>query len=318
MTAPVLEGRESWSRMVVAISGASGLIGSALARALRARGNDVRRIVRDAPTSETDIPWDTRRATIDAARLAGVDAVIHLAGENLAQRWTSAVRRRIRDSRVNGTLALARALASVDRKPPVLLSGSAIGVYGNRGDEVLDESSSSGNDFLAEVCTAWEAATTPASEAGIRVVLLRSGLVISRDGGALAKMLTPFRLGVGGQLGSGRQWMSWISIDDYPRVVSFLLLNEKLRGPVNVVAPNPVRNKEFSRTLARVLGRPSLFGVPKFALELAFGEMADDTLLASQRVVPRRLLEAGFDFQHSTIESALRDEVTRSARSVGR
>ncbi len=313
MTAAVLEGRESWSRMVIAISGASGLVGSALARAFKARGNDVRRIVRDAPTSDADIPWDTRRATIDAGKLAGVDAVIHLAGENLAQRWTTAARRRIRDSRVSGTLALARALASLDRKPRVFLSGSAIGVYGNRGHEVLDERSSTGSDFLAEVCTAWEAATKPASEAGIRVVLLRSGLVISRDGGALAKMLTPFRLGVGGQLGTGRQWMSWISIDDYPRVVSFLLQNEALRGPINVVAPNPVTNKEFSRTLARVLGRPSFFTVPKFALALAFGDMADDTVLASQRAVPRRLLEAGFDFQHSTLESALRAELARRA-----
>jgi hypothetical protein len=274
--------------------------------------------VRDAPTSDSDIPWDTRHETIDAAKLIGVDAVIHLAGENLAQRWTTAVRRRIRDSRVDGTLALARTLASMDKKPRVLLSGSAIGIYGSRGDEVLDESSSTGNDFLAEVCTAWEAATKPASEAGIRVVLLRTGIVLSRDGGALAKMLLPFRLGVGGRLGSGHQWMSWISIDDYPRVVRFLLSDEKLSGPVNIVAPNPVTNKEFSATLARVLGRPSLFGVPKFALELAFGDMAEDTVLASQRVIPRRLLEAGFDFQHSTLESALRTEVTRSARSGDR
>jgi uncharacterized protein (TIGR01777 family) len=304
--------------MVVAISGSSGLVGSALTRAFNARGSEVRRIVRDAPTSDADIPWDTRHSTLDPAKLAGVDAVIHLAGENLAQRWTTAVRRRIRDSRVNGTLALARALAKLDDKPRVLLSGSAIGIYGNRGDEILDETSATGNDFLAEVCTAWEAATQPASEAGIRVVLLRTGIVIAREGGALAKMLTPFRLGVGGQLGSGRQWMSWISIDDYPRVVSFLLSTEKMQGPVNLVAPNPVTNKEFSRTLGRVLGRPTLFGVPKFALELAFGDMADDTVLASQRVLPRRLLEAGFDFQHSTLESALRAEVTRSARSTGR
>jgi uncharacterized protein (TIGR01777 family) len=314
MTASVLQGRESWSRIVVAISGSSGLIGSALTRAFNARGSEVRRIVRDAPTADADIPWDTRHSTIDPAKLAGVDAVINLAGENLAQRWTSAARRRIRDSRVNGTSALARALAKLEVKPRVLLSGSAIGIYGNRGDQVLDETSSLGDDFLAEVCKAWEAATTPASDAGIRVVNLRTGIVISRDGGALAKMLMPFRLGVGGQLGSGRQWMSWISIDDYPRLVSFLLTNETLHGAVNVVAPNPVTNKEFSATLGRVLGRPTLLGVPKFALELAFGEMAEDTVLASQRVVPRRLLEAGFDFQHSTVESALRAEVTRSAR----
>jgi uncharacterized protein (TIGR01777 family) len=318
MTAAVLEERQSWSQMVIAISGSNGLIGSALIRAFKARGSAVRRIVRNAPTSDADISWDTRRETIDAAKLADVDVVINLAGENLAQRWTTAVRHRIRDSRVDGTHALVRALVSLERKPRVLLSGSAIGVYGNRGDELLDESSSTGSDFLAEVCTAWEAATKPASDAGIRVALLRTGIVLSRDGGALAKMLMPFRLGVGGRLGSGRQWMSWISIDDYPRAVSYLIANDALRGPVNMVAPNPATNAEFSRTLARVLGRPSFFGVPKFALELAFGDMADDTVLASQRVIPRRLLEAGFDFQHSTLESALRAEVTRSARLVGR
>lgn len=311
MTASVLEGREPWTRTVIAISGSSGLVGSALVGALEARGHEVRRIVRRAPERPTDIAWDIDHGTIDAARCAGVQAVVHLAGENLAQRWTSGARRRIRESRVTGTLALSRALAALDTKPRVLLSGSAVGVYGDRGDEILDESSTPGNDFLAEVCVAWEAATAPASEAGIRVVLLRSGIVLSQAGGALAKMLTPFKLGVGGHVGSGRQWISWMSVDDYPRVVNMLLANEAMAGPVNVVSPNPVTNAEFSRMLARVLGRPSIFTVPKFALELAMGDMARDTILASQRVLPRRLLESGFEFRQPTIEAALRAELTR-------
>lgn len=313
MTTSVLDGRERWTRMVIAISGSGGLIGSALVRALGTRGHDVRRIVRGAPRSPTDIAWDAARGTFDTARFAGVEAVIHLAGENLAQRWTSNARRRIRESRVAGTEALARALAELEKKPRVLLSGSAIGIYGDRGDEVLDESSAPGSDFLADVCAAWEAATAPAAAAGIRVVPLRTGLVMSRDGGVLAKMLPAFKFGVGGHMGSGRQWMSWISVDDYPRVVSHLLANDAITGPVNIVAPNPVTNTEFSRTLARVLGRPSFLSVPKIALELAMGEMAEDTILASQRVLPRRLLETGFDFQQPTLESALRAELSRQS-----
>jgi uncharacterized protein len=313
MTSQVLEGRESWTRMVIAISGSSGLVGSALVRALASRGNEVRRIVRGTPRSPTDIAWDVERGTIDRAKLEGVTAVINLAGENLAQRWTAATRRRIRESRVAGTAALARALAEMSAKPRVLLSGSAIGIYGSRGDEILDETSAPGNDFLADVCKAWEGATAPASDAGIRVVLLRTGIVLSRDGGALTKMLLPFKLGLGGHFGSGRQWMSWIAIDDYPRVVTHLLGAEAVSGPVNVVSPNPVTNAEFSRVLARVLSRPSFIPVPKIALDLLFGEMAEDTVLASQRVVPRRLLETGFDFQQPTLESALRGVLARTA-----
>jgi hypothetical protein len=313
MTTSVLDGRESWTRMVIAISGSRGLIGSALIRALEKRGHEVRRIVRGAPASATDIAWDTTHGTLDLARLAGVNAVINLAGERLDQRWTSATRREIRESRVAGTSALARALASMETKPRVLLSGSAVGVYGSRGDEILDERSRTGTGFLAEVATAWEAATAPAADAGIRVVLLRSGVVLSRDGGVLARMLTPFRLGIGGHLGSGRQWMSWISIDDYPRVVGLLLATETIAGPVNVSSPIPVTNAEFTRTLGRVLGRPYLLAVPKFALQLVFGEMAQDTVLASQRVVPRRLLDAGFEFQQPTVEAALRAALNRGA-----
>jgi uncharacterized protein (TIGR01777 family) len=301
--------------MVIAISGSSGLIGSALVRVLTARGHEVRRIVRGAARSPTDIVWDTDRQTFDVARLEGVTAVINLAGENLAQRWTSSVRRRIHESRVPGTSALARAVAGMDPRPDVLLSASAVGIYGNRGDEVLDERSELGHDFLADVCKAWEAATAPAAEAGIRVVLLRSGVVLARDGGALGKMLTPFKLGIGGQLGSGKQWMSWISVDDYPRAVSHLLATEGMTGPVNVVAPNPVTNAELTRALARVLGRPSFMPVPKIALELLYGDMAENTVLASQRVVPRRLLDGGFDFQQPTLESALRAVLAPSSRA---
>jgi uncharacterized protein (TIGR01777 family) len=299
--------------MVIAISGSSGLIGSALVRVLGARGHEIRRIVRGAPRSPTDIVWDTRRHAFDVAKLEGIDAVINLAGESLAQRWTSAARRRIRESRVPGTMALARTIGDMTSRPRVFLSASAIGIYGNRGTEVLDEGSSLGDDFLADICKEWEMATTPASDAGIRVVLLRSGLVLSQDGGALAKMLTPFKLGVGGQLGGGKQWMSWISIDDYPRVVNMLMTTDSIAGPVNIVAPNPVTNAEFTRTLARVLGRPSFFPVPKFALDLVFGEMAHGTVLASQRVVPRRVLDLGFEFHEPTIESALRLALMRSA-----
>ncbi|MGH7616389.1 MAG: TIGR01777 family oxidoreductase [Gemmatimonadaceae bacterium] len=313
MTTPVLEGREPWTRMVVAISGSSGLVGSALVKSLESRGNHVRRIVRGTPAGATDIAWDPARGTIDGESLEGLDAVINLAGENLAQRWTRDARRRIRDSRVGGTATLARALAGMRTKPRVFLSASAVGIYGSRGDEVLDERSPAGSDFLADICVAWEAATAPAADAGIRVVTLRSGVVLSRDGGALTKLLRPFKLGVGGRLGSGHQWMSWLSIADYPRIVNALLANADVTGPVNVVAPNPVTNAELSRTLALLLGRPAFFAVPKIALELLMGEMAEDTLLASQRAIPRRLLDAGFEFQYPTIESALRPLVTRTA-----
>ena len=317
MTTSVFEGREPWTRMVIAISGSSGLIGSALVRALEDHGSDVRRIVRRAARSEHEISWDPARGTIDRARLEGVDAVINLAGENLAQRWTSDARRRIHKSRVGGTALIARALAGLARRPRVLLSGSAIGIYGSRGDEALDETSTLGHDFLAGVCREWEAASAPAADAGVRVVSLRTGLVVSRDGGVLRQLLLPFRLGVGGRAGSGRQWMSWIAPGDYTRIIALLLGRESISGAVNLVAPNPVTNDEFARTLARVLGRPSLIPVPTLALKAMFGEMAEGTILASQRVVPRRLLDAGFEFSCPTLEAALRAELVRDT-SAGR
>lgn len=295
--------------MVVAIAGSSGLIGAALAHRIERNGGEVRRLVRRAARSPSEVVWDPARGTIDADALEGVDAVINLSGENLAQRWTDGIKRRIRDSRVQGTTLIAKTLASLAGKPRVFLSGSAIGIYGNRGDEVLDESSALGSDFLASVCQEWEAAAEPAVDAGIRVVNLRTGIVLSREGGALPKMLLPFKFGVGGKIGSGRQWMSWIALADYVDAIAFLLTNESMRGPVNLVSVNPVTNDEFAHTIARVLGRPAVFAVPSFALKLVMGEMAEDTVLASQRVAPRRLVDGGFEFVFPTLESALRTEI---------
>jgi uncharacterized protein len=298
--------------MVVAISGSSGLIGSALVHRIERSGGEVRRLVRRAARSPGEVAWDPARGTIDADALEGVDAVINLAGENLAQRWTDAIKRRIRDSRVQSTTLIARTLATLAGKPRVFLSGSAIGIYGDRGGEVLDESSALGDDFLASVCKEWEAAAEPAVDAGIRVVNLRTGIVLSREGGALPKMLLPFRFGVGGKIGSGRQWMSWIALADYVDAVMFLLTNESMRGPVNLVSVTPVTNDEFAHTIARVLGRPAVFAVPSFAMKLVMGEMAEDTVLASQRVAPRRLLDGGFQFVFPTLESALRSEIGKN------
>ena len=310
LTAKILDGRDVWPRGAVAISGASGLIGSALVREFTSRGAEVRPLVRHAPRGPHEIAWDIDAGTIDAAKLEGVGAVIHLAGENLAQRWSSEVKRKIRDSRVKSTTLLARTLASLSTKPAVLLSGSAIGIYGSRGDEILDESSPLGDDFLAKVCKEWEAASAQAADAGIRVISLRTGLVLSKDGGLLRKLLLPFRAGVGGKLGSGDQWVSWIGLADYVRAVAHLIDSDSAKGPVNLVSPNPVTNQEFTDLLARVLKRPSLFSVPAFAMKLAMGEMAEETALASQRVQPGRLLQIGFEFQQPTLESALRDALT--------
>ena len=311
MTIGVIQGRETSIRLVVAISGSSGLIGSALVHRIERHGGQVRRLVRRAARSSAEVSWDPTRGVIDADSLEGVDAVINLAGENLAQRWTDDIKRRIRDSRVQSTTLLAKTIATLAGKPKVFLSGSAIGVYGSRGDEMLDESSSLGDDFLASVCKDWEAAAEPAADAGIRVVNLRTGIVLSNEGGALPKMVLPFRFGVGGKIGSGRQWMSWIALADYIDAVALLLTTESMRGPVNMVSINPVTNEEFAHTIARVLGRPAMVPVPSFALKLMMGEMAEDTVLASQRVAPRRLLDGGFQFTFPTLESALRSEIGR-------
>jgi uncharacterized protein (TIGR01777 family) len=294
--------------MIVAITGSTGLIGTALAGALEADGHLVRRIVRSmANAEENDIRWDPAGGTIDAVELGSVDAIVHLAGANVAgQRWTNSYKAIIRDSRVLGTRLLCRTIAGMVTRPAVLVSASAVGYYGDRGEEQVDESSPPGRGFLADVCQQWEAETVPARDAGVRVANLRFGVVLSRDGGALAQMLTPFKLGAGGVIGSGRQYISWIAVDDAVRAIQFALQAAALNGPVNAVAPEPVTNREFTVALGRVLGRPTILPMPAFAARLAFGDMADEMLLSGVRAVPHALANAGFSFRHPHLEMALR------------
>jgi uncharacterized protein (TIGR01777 family) len=296
----------------VAITGASGLLGRALQARLRLNGKRVRCLTRSTRSeSPDDIVWDPMRGKLDPHDLEGAEAVVHLAGEPIGQRWTGARREAIRESRVRGTELLARAIAALDVKPKALLSASAVGYYGDRGDEAVDEESAPGTDFLAGVAREWELGTSAAEDAGVRVVLLRSGVVLTPHGGMLERLLPPFRLGVGGPIGTGRQWISWIALDDYLRAVDHAMATTGVHGPVNVVAPNPVTNAEFVATLGRVLGRPALVPVPSFALELLYGEMARATILAGQRVTPKVLLRNGFHFAHPTLEEALRFELAR-------
>ncbi len=299
----------------VAVTGARGFLGAALVPFLTTGGHAVRRVGRGAGS---DVRWDPMAAADAgavralAAALDGVDAVVHLAGSSVAERWTAANRAAIRESRVRSTRLLAEALAAMPVKPEVLVCGSAIGVYGaQRGDAWLDESSAPGDDFLAEVGQAWEAAARPAVEAGIRVVLARTGIVLNPAGGALRKMLLPFQLGAGGRLGPGTQWMSWISREDWVGAVHHVLQSPAVRGPVNVVGPEPVTNATFAATLARILHRPALAPVPAVALRALLGAMADGTVLASQRVRPGVLASSGFTFLHPTLSSALRFELGR-------
>jgi uncharacterized protein (TIGR01777 family) len=298
----------------IVVSGSTGLVGSSLVPFLTSGGHRVTRLVRRAPRAG-EIQWDPAAGRLDPAELEGVDAVVHLAGENLAARWSAARKQAIRDSRVGGTRLLAQALSQLARPPRVLVSTSAVGIYGNRGDEVLTESSATlaaRPDFLVEVAREWEAATEPARAAGIRVVMLRSGLVLSPAGGVLGRMLPAFRMGVGGRLGSGRQWMSWIAIDDTIGVIHHAVMTESLAGSVNATAPYPVTNRDFALTLGRVLGRPTILPAPATALRLAFGEMADVALLAGARVVPARLVQSGYEFRHGQLEGALRFVLGRS------
>ncbi len=293
-------------RLTVAIAGAGGLVGSSFVPFLTTAGHAVRRLVRRPPRGPHEIHWDPAAGRLDGAALEGVDALVNLAGENIgAGRWTADRKRRIVDSRVDGTRLLAETLAALRDPPRVLVNASAVGFYGDRGEEELDEASRPGDGFLAELCRDWEAATEPAAAAGIRVVLLRTGIVLTPAGGALAKMLPPFRIGLGGRVGSGRQLMSWISIEDLVGVLHAALREPRLSGPVNAVAPEPVTNRAFTRTLARVLRRPAVFPVPAAVVGLAFGEMGRELLLAGARVVPRRLQEAGFSFLHPELEAAL-------------
>ncbi len=298
--------------MKIIVTGASGLIGSRLVPFLQSKGHSITRFVRDKSRAEHDdgapvVEWNPQRGELDAAELEGHDAVVHLAGEPVAEgRWTDEKKRRIRDSRVQGTSLLAAKLAECASPPHTFISASAVGFYGDRGDETLREESAAGDDFLAGVCREWEAAADAAREKGIRVVCARMGVVLSPDGGALAKLVTPFKLGVGGKLGSGEQYMSWIAIDDAVEALHHALTNAQLAGAMNMVAPNPVTNNKFTETLGRVLWRPTLFTVPKFAARLAFGEMADATVLTSQRALPTRLLATNFVFKYPELEGALR------------
>jgi len=290
----------------VLVTGASGLIGRALVSSLKTRGVEVTCLVRGTPTGPDQICWDPGRS-LTPESISGFDAVVHLAGESVASRWTNDKRAKIRDSRVTGTRTLAHALAKASKRPRVLVTSSAIGYYGDRGDEVLNEKSAPGNGFLADVCREWEAASQPATDAGIRTVQIRTGIVLSAEGGALKKMLPPFRMGVGGRLGSGRQWMSWIHIHDMVGAIHHAMKTDLLQGPVNLVAPKPVTNAEFTETLASVLKRPAIFPVPAFAIKTLFGQMGEEVLLASQRVEPARLVTSGYPFQCSELRKALED-----------
>jgi len=275
-------------------------VGSALVSSLQSAGHEVVRLRRPEQ-------WDPDSGTIDASVLSGSDAVVHLAGENIASgKWTAARKQRIHDSRVNGTKLIAETISQIDPPPRVLVSASATGYYGNRGSEVLREESPSGRGFLSEVCRQWEAATGAATRKGVRVVHLRTGLVLSTHGGALGKMLLPFKFGLAGKIGSGNQYWSWISLDDVCGVIVHCIQAAGLHGPVNTVSPSPVTNLEFTKTLGRVLGRPTLFPLPAFAARLAFGEMADALLLASARVEPTKLIASRFVFKHKELEPTLR------------
>jgi uncharacterized protein len=309
--APAHEGSlpERWQTMKILVTGSSGLVGSQLVPALRTLGHDVVRLVRDkAQWGEGAALWDPAAGQIDPAALQGCHAAVNLAGESIAAgRWSEKRKRAIRQSRVDSTRTIATALATLEPKRRVLVNASAIGFYGSRAAEVLDETSATGSgDFLSGVCRDWESATEPAAAAGVRVVLVRFGVILSRQGGALAKMLTPFKLGLGGKVGRGDQYMSWIAIDDVVGAIIHCLNTDSLSGPVNVVAPQPVTNLEFTRTLGRVLSRPTIFPMPAFAARAAFGQMGQELLLSGQRVEPARLLAAGYAFKFPQLEPALR------------
>ncbi|HUO34648.1 MAG TPA: TIGR01777 family oxidoreductase [Candidatus Acidoferrum sp.] len=292
----------------ILISGASGLVGSAVSRHLAGCGYAVQRLVRlGASLAEGDILWDPNSAMADVQAMEGFDAVINLNGASIAgKRWTSARKAFLRASRIGVTRLLVDCLGKLEKKPSVFLSVSGAGFYGDRGDEVLTEESEVGADFLAFLARDWEAEARRAETAGIRTAMLRCGMILSRDGGALGQIARPFRMGVGGKLGSGKQWMPWIAIEDVVEIVNRAIENSLLRGPLNVVAPYPVRNEDFTRALARVLHRPSLFPAPALALRMLLGEMADGLLLASQRAIPKKLTEAGYPFRFPEIETALR------------
>lgn len=292
----------------VLITGASGPIGAALLPYLRSTGARVLRLVRGVATVPDAVQWDPARA-LSPEVVSGCEVVIHLAGESIFGRWSAQRKQAILESRVLGTTALATAMAHAQLRPHLFLCASAIGFYGNRGDEILTEKSTSGDDFPSRVCREWEAASAMAMQAGIRTVNLRIGMVLSSEGGALAKMLTPFRLGLGGRLGSGRQWSSWIHVDDIVGAVQHLIDNESIAGPVNLVSPAPVTNAEFTRTLASALHRPALVPLPAFAVRMLFGEMGEQLLLSGQRVLPEKLQSTGYRFRFPELKLALQNLV---------
>lgn len=288
----------------VLVSGVSGPIGAALLPTLRQNGYEVVRLVRGSAGGKGQVSWDPGKPLSPEA-VTGFESVIHLAGESIVGRWTAAKKERIRSSRLLGTQHVAEALARAPQRPRVLISASAIGFYGSCGDEILREESSSGQDFLSAVCREWEASTSPASRVGIRTAQARMGLILSKAGGALPQMLPPFRMGIGGRIGNGRQWWSWIHVDDVVGAILHIMRTDALQGPVNVVAPNPVTNAEFTKTLAQVLHRPGIFPLPALAAKLAFGQMANELLLASQKVEPAKLLSTGYRFLYTDLRPAL-------------
>jgi uncharacterized protein (TIGR01777 family) len=299
--------------MDVVISGAGGLIGTALTNALEQAGHQVRRLQRGGVTGGDRIGWDPDAGLIDAPAFEGVDAVVNLAGAPIGEkRWTTEQKYRILQTRTRGTAAIAGAIASRERRPRVFVSGSAVGFYGSRHDEVLTESSTRGHDFLAEVVEAWENETQPAIDAGIRTVMIRTGIVLAEHGGALKALLTPFKLGVGGRQGSGQQWMSWITLEDEVNAILHAIDTEALEGPVNFVAPNPVMNADFAKALGEALHRPAVLPTPLFVLKARYGaELVESLLLASQRVAPVRLEASGYGFRHPTLDDALRSVLRR-------
>ncbi|MGH9946587.1 MAG: TIGR01777 family oxidoreductase [Pyrinomonadaceae bacterium] len=298
--------------MRILVTGASGLIGKALQASFEEKGYEMLLASRSGAKDEQHIQWsaDTGFADEDIERLENLDAVIHLAGESISGlRWTDEKKKAIRDSRVHGTRTMIEAFAKLNKKPKVFISASAIGFYGDRGDDEMTETSAAGDTFLAETCKEWESESRRAEDMGIRTVLLRNGIVLSKEGGALGTMLTPFKLGVGGVVGSGKQWMSWVSMDDLVAVVNYAIENENIRGAINVTSPHPVTNEEFTKTLGGVLYRPTILPLPEFAVHMLMGEMGDALLLDSTRVIPKRLADAGFEFKYPDLKTALENAV---------